>query len=181
VTERIEGETTSDAFDSQRVRPLVTDLKGRPVHVLCPFHYTTRTVCHPIPAPQPTQVISTSSHLRVSCWATGSASLRARWAGRSGGVLRRKASATRWGLHPPQRLVPSTSPAMLGAYPPMPPATSAVSPLAVFPSAIWRGCPLVILQLQDQPYEQSRHAPPRSRPPIPPSSHVCASQEAQAV
>jgi hypothetical protein len=100
VTERIEGETISDIFDSQRVRPLVTDLEGRSVRVLRAFHHTTRTACHPMPAPQSTQVIPTSRHLRVSCWATGSASLRARWAGWSGGVLRRKPSATRWDVVP---------------------------------------------------------------------------------
>jgi hypothetical protein len=34
---------------------------------------------------------------------------------------------------------PPTSPAALGAHPPMPPATSAASPLAVFPSPIRGG------------------------------------------
>jgi hypothetical protein len=42
-------------------------------------------------------------------------------------------------LGPLRRVLSPTSPAPLGAHPPMPPATSTVSPVAVFPSPIRRG------------------------------------------
>jgi hypothetical protein len=146
VTEHTEGYTISDTFDSQRARPFVTDLESGPVRVPRTSHHTTRTVCHPMSDAWTTAVDSmahrlrkvtpTSSHLWGSCWATASTSLRARCAGAPAACPARRVPRPAVVLCPLRRVLPPTSPAPLGGHPPMPPATSAVSPLAAFPSSI---------------------------------------------
>jgi hypothetical protein len=73
---------------------------------------------------------------------------------------RQQGSATRWGAVPSAKSSASNIASDAQCSSPNAPVTSAVSPLAVFPSPL-RECPLAML--------------------LPPSSHACASQETQAV